>query len=45
MLHCKKMHPLAHEKTLAERMRVNQDIEVFQRGVIDIPYFGNTLYV
>ncbi|XP_026726043.1 beta-galactoside alpha-2,6-sialyltransferase 2 [Trichoplusia ni] len=32
-------HPLAHEKALAERMRDNSDIDVFQRGIIDVPGF------
>ncbi|XP_047035147.1 beta-galactoside alpha-2,6-sialyltransferase 2 [Helicoverpa zea] len=32
-------HPLAHEKTVAERMRDNDDIQVFQKGVIDVPGF------
>ncbi|XP_050673668.1 beta-galactoside alpha-2,6-sialyltransferase 2 [Leptidea sinapis] len=35
-------HPLAQEKLLAERMRQNSDIDVFQRGFIDINGF-NTL--
>lgn len=30
-------HPLAQEKALAERMRDNSDLDVFQRGFIDIP--------
>ncbi|XP_022826171.1 beta-galactoside alpha-2,6-sialyltransferase 2 [Spodoptera litura] len=32
-------HPLAHEKTLAERLRDNKDVQVFQQGIIDIPGF------
>ncbi|KAL4709155.1 hypothetical protein ACJJTC_008083 [Scirpophaga incertulas] len=30
-------HPLAQEKALAEKIRRNSDIDVFQRGFIDIP--------
>ncbi|XP_013166429.1 PREDICTED: beta-galactoside alpha-2,6-sialyltransferase 2 [Papilio xuthus] len=30
-------HPLAQEKALAEAIRDNSDIDVFQRGFIDIP--------
>ncbi|KAJ2946445.1 hypothetical protein O0L34_g12487 [Tuta absoluta] len=30
-------HPLAQEKALAERLRDNSDVEVFQRGYVDIP--------
>ncbi|KAJ8734068.1 hypothetical protein PYW07_014619 [Mythimna separata] len=33
-------HPLAHEKTLAERIRDNPDVQVFQQGFIDVPGFG-----
>ncbi|KAH9634012.1 hypothetical protein HF086_001214 [Spodoptera exigua] len=32
-------HPLAHEKTLAERLRDNKDVQVFQQGIIDVPGF------
>lgn len=32
-------HPLAQEKALAEKIRENPDVEVFQRGFIDIPGF------
>ncbi|XP_049887298.1 beta-galactoside alpha-2,6-sialyltransferase 2 [Pectinophora gossypiella] len=34
-------HPLAQEKALAERIRDNTDIDVFQRGFIDIPGFSS----
>ncbi|XP_072936076.1 beta-galactoside alpha-2,6-sialyltransferase 2 [Epargyreus clarus] len=30
-------HPLAQEKALAERIRDNSDLDVFQRGFIDVP--------
>ncbi|XP_028165760.1 beta-galactoside alpha-2,6-sialyltransferase 2 [Ostrinia furnacalis] len=30
-------HPLAQEKALAERLRDNSDLNVFQRGFIDLP--------
>lgn len=30
-------HPLAQEKSLAHRMSDNADLDVFQRGFIDIP--------
>ncbi|XP_038209036.1 beta-galactoside alpha-2,6-sialyltransferase 1 [Zerene cesonia] len=30
-------HPLAQEKALADRIRDNPDLDVFQRGFIDIP--------
>ncbi|CAK1548257.1 unnamed protein product [Leptosia nina] len=30
-------HPLAQEKALADRIRDNTDVDVFQRGFIDIP--------
>lgn len=33
-------HPLAHEKALAERIRTNTDVDVFQRGFVDIPGFN-----
>ncbi|KAJ8734754.1 hypothetical protein PYW08_014004 [Mythimna loreyi] len=33
-------HPLAHEKALAEQMRVNNDLQVFQLGFIEIPGFS-----
>ncbi|XP_026764485.2 beta-galactoside alpha-2,6-sialyltransferase 2 [Galleria mellonella] len=34
-------HPLAQEKALAERMRSNSDLDVFQRGFIDITGLNN----
>ncbi|XP_013195339.1 beta-galactoside alpha-2,6-sialyltransferase 2 [Amyelois transitella] len=34
-------HPLAQEKALAERIRDNSDIDVFQKGYIDIPGLSN----
>lgn len=34
-------HPLAQEKALAERIRENSDLDVFQRGFIDIPGLSN----
>ncbi|KAG7304125.1 hypothetical protein JYU34_011058 [Plutella xylostella] len=33
-------HPLAMEKAVAERMRDNSDVEVFQTGYIDVPGVG-----
>ncbi|CAG5018279.1 unnamed protein product [Parnassius apollo] len=34
-------HPLAQEKALTERIRENSDIDVFQRGFLDLPGLSN----